>query len=382
MRVLFVVNTLPPHDLSGVGEQVVQLVSGLQQLGVETQILGRDPGAVRWPKLLFPIGVVPALKRRLQTFQPDIVQVHESDAGLAVRWLFPPRRQSQKPALIALQQVSYVEERRAVRTLVFQGQKLERPGLQELIFRFFKAPIQVLLGRWTAQGVDLVLAPSQQTALELVRDYGARRVEVLPNTSAGPGAEPISVSVPVPEEGFLLFVGRLRFRKGVGVLLEALRLLKERGVSIPLVVAGEGEHRSSLEKRAGRLGIREQILWLGRANRGQVRYLLERAVLLAVPSIYEGMPLVILEAFAMGVPVVASAVSGIPEVLEASGGGWLVPSGDPEAMAQVLALAWQDRELCRARGRQGREYVQGKLDPKQVALRWLELVKPLVGEAR
>jgi glycosyltransferase involved in cell wall biosynthesis len=380
VRVLFVVNTLPPQDLSGVGEQVVQLANGLRQLGVEVEILGRGKAGVRGPKWLYPLTVVPALGRSLENFKPHVVQVHESDGGLAVRWLSRWMARKKRPLLVALQQVSYIEEGRAVRTLRWKGKRLEGPGWRELGFRYFKVPFHVWLGRWTVRAADLVLAPSVRTAEELVRDYGASEVKVLPNTTSGPLASPEPVGEALPEQGFLLFVGRLRLRKGLSVLLEALRLLQERGLMLPLVVAGDGEQRASLQAAARRLGISHSITWLGRVSRGQVRYLLERATLLVVPSIYEGLPLVLLEALVMGVPVVASRVSGIPEVLGSSGGGWLVEPEDPEALAEVLAVSWQDPEERRVRAMRGQEFVRRELAPKRVAERWLEMVKPLVKE--
>lgn len=381
MRVLLVVNTLPPQDLSGVGEQVVQLASGLRQLGVEVEILGRGQDGARGPKWLYPLTVVPALGRSLEDFKPHVVQVHESDGGLAVCWLSLRMAQKKRPLLVALQQVSYVEEGRAVRTLRWNGKRLERPGWRELGFRYFKVPFHVLLGRWSVRGADLVLAPSARTAEELVRDYGAAGVKVLPNTTSGPLASPEPVGAPLPGHGFLLFVGRLRLRKGLSVLLEALRLLQtERGLALPLVVAGDGEQGAALRAAARRLGISDSVTWLGRVSRGQVRYLLERAALLVVPSIYEGLPLVLLEALVMEVPVVASRVSGIPEVLERSGGGWLVDPEDPKALAEALAVAWQDPQERSARARRGQEFVRRELAPRRVAALWLEMVKPFVEE--
>src|SRR5215210_3490253 len=83
IRVLLVANTLPPRDVSGVGEQVLQLAAGLRQAGCEVEVLGRGPGQVGGPKVLFPLSAVPAVRRALRRFRPHVVQVHESDGGLA-----------------------------------------------------------------------------------------------------------------------------------------------------------------------------------------------------------------------------------------------------------------------------------------------------------
>src|SRR5258707_14434215 len=86
MRILLIANTLPPRDLSGVGEQVLQLAAGLTALGCEVEILGRksaDRDGAPGPKILFPLAIVPATLRALRRFRPDVVQVHESDGALA-----------------------------------------------------------------------------------------------------------------------------------------------------------------------------------------------------------------------------------------------------------------------------------------------------------
>src|SRR5688500_9645514 len=112
LRVLLVANTLPPRDVSGVGEQVLQLAAGLRASGCAVEVLGRGPGQVGGPKVLFPLFAVPAVRRALRRFRPHVVQVHESDGGLAAWWVRSlASRLDPEPRLVALLQVSYLEER-------------------------------------------------------------------------------------------------------------------------------------------------------------------------------------------------------------------------------------------------------------------------------
>lgn len=387
MRVLLVANTLPPRDLSGVGEQVLQLAAGLREQGHEVALLGRGPGGVAGPKALFPLCALPAVWRALRRFHPDVVQVHESDGGLAalmVRWLRP--RLDPPPLLVALLQVSYGEERRAVRPLSFAGWVLGRPSAAELRFRWLKAPVQIALGRLTARLADRVLAPSAATAAEIRRDYGVERVEVVPNVTGaadagGQGRE----GEGEPEPGYLLYVGRLRIRKGVDVLLEALVALRcmraAPGSDQPsgqpaarLLIAGDGEHRPALERAAAALALGSAVTFLGRAGAARVRALLRGAAALVVPSVYEGMPLVVLEAMDAAVPVVASHVSGIPEVVEDGRTGWLVPPEDPPRLAAALAEVLRRPEEARRRGEAGRRRVDERFRPAHAAARWRQAV--------
>ena len=366
-RVLLIANTLPPKDVSGVGEQVLQLAAGLRELGDEVEVLGRGPRGAAGPKVLFPLTIVPAAWRALRRFRPDVVQVHESDGALAAllvraaRNLIEPR-----PLLAALLQVSYVEELRAVRPLVVRGKVLGRPGGVETRFRWLKAPFQILLGLITVRAADLVLAPSEATAAELRRDYRVGEVGVIPNVTGGLEIAPAGEVEGPP--GYLLFVGRLRIRKGVEVLLEALRELRLEIPGAVLRIAGDGEHRAALERAAAALG--PAVAFLGTRDASQVRTLLRCAAALVVPSIYEGMPLVVLEAMEAGVPVVASAVSGIPEVVVDGETGWLVPPEDPEALAHALEEVLTDPEEARRRGEAGRRRVAERYRPAVAAASW------------
>jgi len=385
LKILMVANTLPPHDLSGVGEQVVQLAAGLSDRGHEVRLLGRGEGGARGPKVLFPLTVVPAVRRALREFRPDVVQLHESDGGLVARWLKRARqRMASPPLLVALLQVSYVEERCAVRDLVAAGRVLGSPGAVERRFRLFKAPLQIALGRWTARCADLVLAPSATTARELERDYGVDGVRTVPNVTGGIAVEREEPEGLAAEGGELLFVGRLRIRKGVEVLLEALA--GPGGTETTgrtLLVAGDGEHRSALEARAAELGLGPgRVRFLGRASAPRVRGLMARASALVVPSIYEGMPLVVLEAMEAGVPVIASRVSGIPEVVIDGETGWLVPCEDPAALAAALVELERNPEIGRQRGEAGRRRVDERFRPRHAAARWEELVEAVRGGRR
>lgn len=381
LRVLLVANTLPPHDLSGVGEQVLQLAAGLRARGHEVEVLGRgghDSDAARGPKVLFPLTIVRPALRRIAAFRPDVVQLHESDGGLLALCITRLTRLEVRPLLVALLQVSYVEERRAVRPLRHGGEVLGEPGAVERRFRRFKAPLQIFLGRRTARAADLVLAPSATTAAELARDYGARNTAVLPNASGGFVARPEAVAeVEAAGVPGLLFVGRLRLRKGVEVLLRALSLLRNRGdqpLSPRLRIAGDGEHRQALERAAVRFGVRGQVDFLGRRGPGEIRWLLEHSAALVVPSIYEGMPLVILEAMVAGVPVVASRVSGIPEVVLDPETGWLVNPEDPPALAAAIAELLAHPDAARRRGESGRQRLAERYRPEVVAATWESIV--------
>ncbi len=375
MRILLVANTLPPEDLSGVGEQVLQLSRGLEARGHEVRILGRGEGGARGPKLFFPLAVVAPFLREVRRFRPEVVQVHESDGALAALTLKTlGSALCAEPKLLALLQVSYWQEFLAVRAIRHEGRVLGRPGWQERRFRWFKAPLQIALGWLTVWLADAVLAPSAATAAELRRDYAVSKVWVVPNAVAPVGRSPEAGAV--PHHPAALFVGRLRLRKGVEVALHAISLLKSSGSEARLLVVGDGEHRHRLERVSRELGLEDRVEFLGRRSREEVQALMDSSTVLVVPSLYEGMPLVVVEAMQRGLAVTASAVSGIPEVVVDGETGWLVPCEDPVALARALEEALGDPTEARRRGAAGRERLERDYRPEKVASLWEEAVEP------
>lgn len=132
------------------------------------------------------------------------------------------------------------------------------------------------------------------------------------------------------------YVGRfVEPLKGLSVLLRALLFLKEYGVEFEAVLVGEGRDRKKTEELSRRLGLNGRVAFLG--ERKDVPRLMQDLDLLVIPSLSEGSPNVALEAMALGVPVLATNVGGTPEIIEHEITGWLVPPGDPVALAQTMA---------------------------------------------
>lgn len=141
-----------------------------------------------------------------------------------------------------------------------------------------------------------------------------------------------------PEPGRLLYIGRLAEKKGVDVLLDALAEVPDAH----LVIIGDGPDRHALEQRTQRLGLTERVTFEGRQPKASVLDALATAAAVVIPSRVardgdqEGTPVVLAEAMAAGVPVIASALGGLGECVEHDRTGLLVPPGDVEALGQTL----------------------------------------------
>jgi colanic acid/amylovoran biosynthesis glycosyltransferase len=141
---------------------------------------------------------------------------------------------------------------------------------------------------------------------------------------------------PVSALARLVCVGRLCEQKGQLVLLRAAQLLLRRGVHLELVLAGDGEMRGDIESLIREVGLGERVRITGWVSGEQVLRELQAARALVLPSFAEGLPVVIMEAMALGRPVISTFVAGIPELVQAGENGWLVPAGDVEALADAM----------------------------------------------
>jgi glycosyltransferase involved in cell wall biosynthesis len=146
-------------------------------------------------------------------------------------------------------------------------------------------------------------------------------------------------------------VGTLRRVKGQDVLLEAFARLRESFPSARLRLVGDGNDRDALTARAERLGVRDRVVFCGWCDREEVRRLLKTSTVFAYPSRSEGFGLALLEAMAAGLPVVATRVGGIPDVVASSNSAQLVPPESPGALADALAGLLSDSDRRRRMGR-------------------------------
>ncbi|WP_342596642.1 glycosyltransferase family 4 protein [Cyanobacterium aponinum UTEX 3222] len=144
---------------------------------------------------------------------------------------------------------------------------------------------------------------------------------------------------PIPSENNLVCVGRLCPQKGQLLLLDAIARLKQKGIICQLTLVGDGELRQEIEKLAEKLHIKSQINITGWASSEEVKMKINEAKLMVIPSFAEGLPVVIMESFALGRPVVSTYVAGIPELVVENESGWLCFAGDVESLTEKLEKA-------------------------------------------
>ncbi|MGZ8313143.1 MAG: glycosyltransferase, partial [Allosphingosinicella sp.] len=171
-------------------------------------------------------------------------------------------------------------------------------------------------------------------------------------------------------------------------LIEALARLRPQAPQARLVVVGDGPERPALERQCAALGLAGAVHFTGAATRDEVAAWLRRAWLLAVPSLTardgdaEGLPTVLLEAAASGLPAVGSDHAGIPEAIVDGKTGFVVPERDPAALAARLADLLGDGDRRYRMGVAARSLAEASFDAARQAGRLEELYDALLGQIR
>lgn len=166
----------------------------------------------------------------------------------------------------------------------------------------------------------------------------------------------------------IVCVGSLEEKKGQTYLIEACRLLKERGLRFECHLIGDGDSRPALEEQIRRDNLADVVKLAGGRPRDEVLQMLARADVVALPSIrtksgkMEGIPVALMEPLACEVPVVSTRTSGIPELVEDGVTGLLVPPEDPAALADALQRLANDPALGQRLGQAGRQKVLREFD--------------------
>jgi len=258
----------------------------------------------------------------------------------------------------------------------------EHTFLDELRSPYREEAWNLLKGRLA--DIDMLIAASR-----FYRDYmagrlgvPAERIEVLYN---GIDLEPYPVSGKPPDRPTVGYLSRLYPGGGLDLLVEAfLRLRREEGLGhVQLLAAGghTAEDRAflrSLRRRIRRSGAADAVRFLPNLEGERRRAFLQEISVLSVPALNEAFGYFVLEALAVGRPVVLPRSGAFTEIVEATGGGLLCRPGDPEALAASLKRLLSDREECRRLGLAGRRAVEKRFQVNQAAGNLVQLLKKVL----
>lgn len=186
----------------------------------------------------------------------------------------------------------------------------------------------------------------------------------------------------------ILAVGRLVEKKGFDVLVEACGLLRERGIAFHCSIVGEGMMREALQQRIERLGLAEQVCLAGPRAHAELIRIFREAAFFVAPCVIssdgdrDGLPTVLVEAMALGTPVISTQVVGIPELVRHNDTGLCVAERDPAALADAMARLLQDANLRSSLAGRARALVEEDFDIRKNAAAQRELFRAAMAAAR
>lgn len=218
------------------------------------------------------------------------------------------------------------------------------------------------------------LGPATATRLQkMVKDPGSVRV-------VGNCVDVPEVAAVIRDEGvpIIACIGRVGERKGSWDLVIAAEGLVRSGHNFRLVFAGDGETAKLKRVVEASKELRGRVTVMGWAGPGEVDALLRSARVVVLPSYKEGLPMVLLEAMARGIPVVASCVGEVADLLS-EGGGLMVPSGDVSGVEAAIAMLLESPQLAREMGALGRDVVRGRFSTDIVIGKAIEEYRSVAG---
>jgi glycosyltransferase involved in cell wall biosynthesis len=322
-RYLCVTHARPPEHRVANDRELAQLEeSGVEVLRLERQSLASN---VAWLKLY----------RLLVSESIDILHAHMPRAGIPGTII---GRLARVPVIVNHEH-----------TWSFQGQPLRRFLDRNVI----------------ARGGDVLLAVSEWDRRHIVEveHIAPECVRILPN-----GISPMPDGPPTPRAelgggpgvGLIGTLGRLEPQKRHDDLIRAVALLKREGTPVRCVIAGHGPDEHKLQGLIGELGLGEEVGLLG--HRDDIAGFIRALDVAVLSSAYEGSPLAVMEYMACVAPIVATAVGGVPDLIEDGVHGLLVEPHDPAALAAAIGRLLTDRELARRLGQAASERQRAEFD--------------------
>lgn len=247
----------------------------------------------------------------------------------------------------------------------------------------WRSPYACRCSQWAYSRAKHIIAVSREIKWRLVEQDGVPydRVSVIMN-AVSPAPLQALIKAPdlpgVPEASALVgVVTRLQPEKGVAYFIEAAAAILQRLPRVHFLIIGDGPRRRALQMYAEQLGIQKHVHFLG--FRLDARAIVASLDVLVVPSLSEGTPLVTLEAMAAGVPVVASAVGGIPEQVKHEGEGLLVPPGNALALGEAILRLLANPSWARMLGQAGRQRVAAQFRLETMVKQTEDLYRALLG---
>jgi glycosyltransferase involved in cell wall biosynthesis len=238
----------------------------------------------------------------------------------------------------------------------------------------------------TNQSLDLYITVSEkdrqmllgagipEEAIELIYNTIDLDVSAIPADSAS-----LKRQFDLPPDAIVCTgIGRLVPQKGFDIMTEAFQKIAAQVPNVYCLIVGEGDDKEKLLAQINAAGLERRIRLAGYFDRQKLMSILKSSDIFVMPSRYEGTPIALLEAAALARPILATCAGGIPELVVHEQHAYLVPTHDPQALAEGFVRLASDLEYARSLGRNARERVRQSFSPEtQVRLTWAAYEKAL-----
>lgn len=360
------------------------VITGLKVGGAETQLAGLATALARggWEVKVAAFTTGTEIIQRLAAGGVSVEVAGDGGPVHRLRWLIRLVKSHRAECVITFMLQANVLGRVAARLVgvpVISSIRNTRFGGNSKI----GARVGDLLERSTSRLARATVVNSRYAAAELVERgvVSEHNVVVIPNGVMVPSVERLApnLSEHRGQRGRFswLAVGRLAPQKNFAALIQAFQEVTRSSPGAVLRIAGDGPLRDELTELIFKMGMSGSVELLG--ERQDIGALLCESEAFVLASKWEGMPNVVMEAMAMGTPTLATAVGGVPELIEPEVTGWLAESPEPEDLAagmlSVMALAPGERRLIAEAGRQ---YIADNYGPDKMVERWRSVIEDAV----
>ena len=254
------------------------------------------------------------------------------------------------------------------------NRRVKFEGDLERLARMGKPVVRLIRSLLQSIHVVVVVLSSRMERWLVEQDFTLPDVQLIPNGVDVTRFTPIHGDTSIRgREQVVVCVSKLRYEKGIDVLLQAWCLVHQQAPQAQLIIVGSGYLQTQLECMAKALGIAASVEFTGLQS--DIPTQLHRGSLAVLPSRWEGMPNALLEAMACGLPCVATCVSGSEDIIQHGVNGLLVESEDYQGMAQALLTLLHDPLLTQKYGQAARKTVEGHYSLERVIDRYVELYR-------
>jgi len=420
MKILVVNHTFPPFSIGGTGIHAYRLSKALSRRGHEVHILVRRGSSIkakdrelikefplkglhihrvipdnvlprtedlRWLRFVFEVRKI---LKSIYKSGFDIIHAHGPHGG------FPLLNSLEIPYIVTVHGNFMDQAKIMLYQITSMIKVLNNDVATYYLKSFMGASLHALFEKIACELADLVITLSnyEKRRLHEVYEIPYRKMITIPNFVDYDEIQGIlsTSATKILEEDYLLnklqredsfkvvYAGFLNPVKGLRFLLEAVKIIRNKGVKFKLIIAGTGPLERELNNIITKERLEKYVLKIGFVPYKKLLIVYSLANCVVVPSLFEGIPTTMLEAMAVGKPVIASRVGGIPEVIKDGVNGLLVEPGNPYDLAEKIMMLSELRDLRLKLGENAKMTVENNYDVNIVAERIEQIYQSLIND--